>query len=69
MPIDRANQTVPICAGPQGPGWIAGCPTHRAFCDVWVSVATGMHRDQKQTPLVATLTICPKKYYPDPRVN
>jgi hypothetical protein len=33
------------------------------------SVTTGMRRDHKQTPLVATLTICPKRYYPDPRVD
>jgi hypothetical protein len=33
------------------------------------SVTTGMRRDHKQTPLVATLPICPKRYYPDPRVD
>src|ERR1700704_5442657 len=27
----------------------AGCPTHRALCDVWVLAPTGMHRDHNQT--------------------
>jgi len=38
----------------------AGCPTHRALCDVWVLVATGEHLNHERTSLFGTLAICRK---------